>query len=204
MKQFLAVLTISLLAHCALFAQDQKIVKRKNAVQLGVGGTLIGDFDHNGMVFFAQYQHKLNDYFSTTPRVSALVAGDESYVGEEIPGEEVYAQSSGISFDVDLNYAPFRRFKDNFYLSLGPSVRYIQQTYPRTVSKRRLPDGSTTFEVDQEYRSGFGVGGTAAINVAATVAPQTTLGARGAIQVYTDGPAVPFYGIVIGRTLGCE
>ena len=198
-RKSLLVGLIVLLTNYPILAQVNE--EHKGTLQLGIGGTLLGDWDHSGVVFFIQYQHTLNDYFSVTPRISSLVAKGADYIGEEIPGEEIHIQSSGMAFDIDLNYAPFRRFKDNFYLSVGPSVRYIQQTYPSRISKRRFPDGSTTFETEQAFYTGYAVGGTVAVNLAATIAPKISLGARGSLQVYTNGPLIPFYGLVVGRTL---
>ncbi len=199
MKRFELLFLIFLLYGYTAMAQDEK--EYNGTLQLGVGGTIIGEWDQKGIVSFVQYQHKMSDYFSITPRISSLIASGAKYIGEKIPGEEIYSQSSGLALDIDLNYAPFRRFKNNFYLSVGPSARYLQQTYPQTVSKRRLPDGTTTFEVDQDYYSGYAFGGTVAINLAATISPKVSLGGRVSLQGYTSGSMIPFYGLVFGYKL---
>ena len=168
MKKLLFACLLSLLVSSTLQAQDDT----KGTLQFGIGGTLIGDSDHNGIMLFAQYRHPLNDHFSITPRISSLIAGSVTYLGEKVAGEEINAQTSGVALDADLNYAPFKKFKNNFYVSADPSGRFLQQTYPRTVSKRRFPDGSTTFEVDQEFYSGYAIGGTVAVNAVATILPK--------------------------------
>jgi len=171
------------------------------SLRLGIGGTTVGDWDQSGMMVFVQYNKDLNEHFGVAPRLSFLLANNTTFIAEEIIGEEIYAQSSGLSLDVDLTCAPIKKWKRNFYISAGPTIRYMQQTYPSTVSKRTLPDGSTTFEVDQQYYNGFAIGGTVAIDLAATITPKISAGVRGSIQVYTDGPLIPFYGITLGRSL---
>ncbi len=195
MRRFSLILLMCILVSHISTAQN------RGTIQIGAGGTVLGEWDQRGVLSFVQYQHKLNDHFSVTPRISFLMAGGVFYIGEETPGEELYAQSSGMSLDADLNYAPVKRFKDNFYISVGPSVRYLQQTYPKTVSKRRFPDGTTTFEVDQTYYSGYSVGGTVALNLAATISKDWLLGAKVSLQGYTSGSMIPFYGLFLGYRL---
>ncbi len=175
--------------------------KSAGILQAGIGRTFIGAGDYLGAIFFVQYRNPLSDLLSLTPRISTLMAASVRYLGEAVPGEEIYSSSSGIALDLDLNYAPIRRFKDNIFFSVGPTVRYHQQSHPRNVSKRTFPDGSTTFEVGQQFYSGYAIGATVAVNLEYNISPKSILGSRASLQVYTDDSVVPFYGLTYGYRL---
>ena len=204
MKQIFVILTVSLLPGHALVAQDQseKFVKQEGTVQLGIGRTFTGSGDYYGMMLYTQYNRSLNFKWSVAPRLSFAMGKSGEPLDPTVIGSGVYQQFSAVALDLDFDYKIFPTITPQVAVSLsvGPSLRYLIETGYTSVNKQiNQTTGEVILDADYRQSDGFTIGATGGINLTVGVTDNFMVIGRASAQLYSDGEAVPFYGIALGR-----